>query len=108
MLDIKFIRENPEFVQQAAKNKKVDIDVTHILEIDKKRQELQKSLQSLQEKRNVVAKSISGKPTQAQIEKGRKIKEKLEKEEHAYTAVKEELEMLLDKVFQLARMNQKT
>ena len=98
MFDIKFIHEHPEFVQQSAKNKKVDIDVAHILKIDKKKTELQKILQALQEERNAFTKSIAGKPTDEQMVKGKAIREKLEKEESAFNAVKEELEQWLLKI----------
>ncbi len=98
MFDIKFIREHPDFVQQAAKNKKVIVDIGHILEIDKKKTELQKVLQALQEERNSFTKNIVGKPTDEQIAKGRSIREKLEKEERAFNAVKEELEQWLMKI----------
>jgi len=95
MLDIKFIRENPQLVQKAAKHKKVDVNIDHILEIDKKRQELNTAVQELQARRNSHAKNIKGKPTEGELEEGRKIKEKLEKEEHAFNAVNEELNSLL-------------
>ncbi|PIX03048.1 hypothetical protein COZ78_02375, partial [bacterium (Candidatus Gribaldobacteria) CG_4_8_14_3_um_filter_42_11] len=35
MLDIKFIRENPEKVKQGAKNKGVEIDIDRLLGLDK-------------------------------------------------------------------------
>ena len=98
MLDIKYIREHAQEVQKASKDKKVEVDIAHILEIDKKRQELQKSLQSLQEKRNSFAKSIRGKPTDEQVEEGKKIKENLEKEEKAFNALQEEIINILMKV----------
>lgn len=93
MLDIKFIRENPELVEQAAKSKKVTINIKHLLKIDEERQKVHRSVQILQEERNAFAKSISGKPTDEQIEKGKKIKGKLEKEE-------KELAVLTDKLNQ--------
>jgi len=68
MLDIKFIRENPEAVQKAAKDKGVEVDVNHLLEIDKQKQVLQQELQKLQEERNSLTKGIAGKPTPEQIE----------------------------------------
>ena len=40
MLDINFIRENPEKVKLACKNKNVNVDVDRILELDKKKREL--------------------------------------------------------------------
>lgn len=98
MLDIKFIREHPEFIQKASKDKKVAVDINHVLEIDKKKAELQKSMQALQEERNSFTKSIVGKPTEEQIQKGKELREKLEKEEKAFNAVKEELDLWLLKI----------
>ena len=37
MLDIKFIRENAELVQEGAKKKHIDFDVQKLLEVDDKR-----------------------------------------------------------------------
>src|SRR3989344_1648131 len=98
MLDIKFIRENPDLVQKTAKNKGVDVNVDHLLQIDKKAKELHQQVQKLQEERNAQTKSIAGKPTDKQIEEGKKIRDRLTKEEHALRAVKEELDMGLMQV----------
>lgn len=91
MLDIKFIRENPGLVQEKAKQKKVDIDVNHVLEIDTKYRELLQDVQKLQEERNVAAKIKD-------IEKGRALKNELEKGEHAVLALKGELNEWLLKI----------
>ncbi len=91
MLDIKFIRENPEKVQKSAKDKGIDINVEHILELDNKARGLDLMVQKLREDRNRVAKEKN-------IEKGREIKEKLEKHEKALNAVSEELKDWLLKV----------
>lgn len=98
MLDIKFIRENPDLVQQAAKNKNIYINIDHILAIDNKRKELQVIVQKLQQERNALTKNIKGKPTEEQIAKGKEIREKVEKEERALSAVEEELKEWLLKV----------
>jgi len=98
MIDVKFLRENPKIIQKAAKDKNVDINVEHILEIDKKYKELSLAVQKLREERNVLINSIKGKPTGEQIEKGKSFKEKLEKEENALKAVWEELEIELLKI----------
>lgn len=103
MLDIKFIRENSKLVEKASKDKRVNVNINHVLEIDKKKQELQRSVQDLQAKRNAFAKSIKGKPTDNQVDEGKKIKEKLEKEEHAYNAVNDELNSLLLQIPNLAK-----
>jgi seryl-tRNA synthetase len=98
MLDIKLIRENPEKIQKAAKDKNVDIDVSHILEIDKKYKELLILVQKLREERNLLTKDLKGKPTPEQISKGKVLKEKLEKEDNNLTAVGEELKSYLMKI----------
>ena len=98
MLDIKFIRENPELVQNAAKAKKANVDINHLLEVDKKKSELHQSVQALQEQRNAIVKGITGKPTDEQIAKGKEIKEKLEKEEQSLNVLKDELDGLLLKI----------
>ena len=59
MIDIKLLRENPEKVQKAAKSKGIDVDVSHILEIDKKYRELSLTVQKLREERNQYAKELS-------------------------------------------------
>ena len=91
MLDIKFIRENPSFVQKAAKDKGVDIDINHVLEIDKKHREFQTEVQKLREERNRISREKN-------IEEGKKIKDRLEKEEHALKTVEEELNEWLLKI----------
>jgi seryl-tRNA synthetase len=98
MIDINLIRENPKLIQKAAKDKNVDIDISHVLEIDKKYKELLIVVQKLREERNILTHSIKGKPTTQQIEKGKILKEKLEKEESAQRAVWEELKIELLKI----------
>ena len=76
MLDIKFIRENSSLVQKAAKDKGIEIDINHVLEIDSKHRELFISVQKLREERNILTSGIKGKPTPEQIEKGKNLKER--------------------------------
>lgn len=98
MLDIKFIRENPQKVEKSAKDKGIEIDVNHILEIDGRYRQLFQSVQTLREERNAHSGQIKGKPTEDQIKKGQGIKETLEKQEAALKAVEEELTAWLNKV----------
>ncbi len=71
MLDIKFIRENPEKVKKGAKDKGITIDVDEIIQLDKEASVLNVAKQKLQEERNSAAKDKN-------IEKGREIKQKLD------------------------------
>ena len=49
MLDIKFIRENVELVKQGAAAKRVACDVDRLIEVDRRRRELQVNLDKLRE-----------------------------------------------------------
>jgi seryl-tRNA synthetase len=91
MIDIKLLRENPEYFQKAATNKQLKIDIAHILEIDTKYRELMQSAQIIREERNMLVSAMHGKPTEDQVIKGKELKERLEKEENALRAVEEEL-----------------
>ncbi|MEK7159937.1 MAG: serine--tRNA ligase [Patescibacteria group bacterium] len=99
MLDIKFIRENPEIVKKAAQNKGIDIDIEHILEIDNKLRGLDLMVQKLREDRNKFAKAASNAVGKEEaINKGKEIKVRLEKQENALKAVSEELREWLLKI----------
>ena len=74
MLDIKFIRENPEKVKKACQDKKVIIDVDRVLELDKKKRELMTTLENLKAEQNKI--SRGGAENKVLIEQAREIKEK--------------------------------
>ncbi|MGD9200313.1 MAG: serine--tRNA ligase [Chitinispirillia bacterium] len=59
MLDIQFIRENPDLVKQAVMNKNEKSDVDLILKLDSKRRELIKNVEILKRERNAASKKIS-------------------------------------------------
>lgn len=91
MLDIKFIRDNKDEVAKAAKNKNIDIDINKLLELDEQKRELQAQIDGLRAKRNELAKAArGGKPTDAQIIQGKKLKEKIAKLEEQYRVIDEE------------------
>src|SRR3989344_4008580 len=99
MLDIKFIRESPEKVVKAAKDKGIDINVEHLLEIDNKLRGLDSMVQKLREDRNRAAKTASNSVDKEEaIKKGKEIKQKLEKQENALNAVSEELKNWLYRI----------
>lgn len=98
MLDIKIIRENSEEIAKAAREKGIEIDLNHLLEIDAKKRELDMEVQALREKRNVHSSSIKGKPTDEQLEEGRRIKNELDQKENALSAVDDELNEWLLKI----------
>lgn len=58
MIDIKVIRENPELFKQAAANKKFNVDIDKILELDSQIREVKAKLQDLATEKNAVGKEI--------------------------------------------------
>jgi seryl-tRNA synthetase len=58
MLDIKFIRENPEIVKKGIKNKNEKDTVDQILEFDEKRRSLISEVEDLKAQRNTVSQQI--------------------------------------------------
>ncbi len=53
MLDIKFIRENPNLIKQNCKNRLVKVDIDRLLELDKRKREIQIKIQKLRTQKNV-------------------------------------------------------
>src|SRR5688572_7620894 len=58
MLDPKFVRENPEVVRQAARKKRVDVDVDALLALDGERRELSARTDAARAEQNTASKSI--------------------------------------------------
>jgi seryl-tRNA synthetase len=59
MLDIKFIRENPDLVTSAIRNKNEKADVPRILELDEKRREIIAEVERLKAERNAASAEIA-------------------------------------------------
>lgn len=99
MLDIAFIRENTEVVKKAAQQKKVDVDIDRLLELDDKRRELTQKIEEIRAQRNQIAqKAKGGKPTKEDIELGKELKNKLNDLENKLEPVEEEFDKLNDLV----------
>jgi seryl-tRNA synthetase len=78
MLDIRFIRENPDLVQENARNKGYKLDIKELLGFDSQRKDYQSKVDELREKRNLIAsKTKSGVPSPELIEEGRRLKKLL-------------------------------
>jgi len=81
MLDIKFIRENVEQLKIAAKNKNLSVDIDRLLAVDDLRREKLQVLEDLQRQRNENSdklKGVQGKPDQASIDEGKRLKDMIE------------------------------
>ncbi|HYF97226.1 MAG TPA: aminoacyl--tRNA ligase-related protein, partial [Patescibacteria group bacterium] len=101
MIDIQFIRDNPDLVTEKSKQKGVEIDVTSLLKLDEERKELLQTVEGLRQRRNEIAEQIKqagGKPDQALIEEGRLLKIDLSKREEYLSETEEKWTTLLKKV----------
>ncbi len=58
MLDLKYIRNNPEKVKQACKNKNDNADIDRIVKIDERRREVLQIVEGLKAERNEISKTI--------------------------------------------------
>lgn len=78
MLDIQFIRENPELVQEKSQQKGYKVDIKQLLELDEQRRTLLTSIEALRAERNELTAAAKGsKPSPEQIEKGKALKEQI-------------------------------
>ena len=96
MIDIQFIRDNPDLVQQNAAKKGYDVDITQLLGFDTKRRELLSTVEELRRQRNEIADSMKGsKPSIEQIQKGKDLKEQLSGLEHQLLSIEQSFNELL-------------
>ncbi len=99
MLDIKYIRENADEIQKAAKNKNIGIDIQELLKIEEERRGMQTQIDKLRAKRNEIADAgKGGKPTDEQIEAGKKVKAEIAEMEERQEKLNEEYDDLMGKV----------
>lgn len=79
MLDIRYIREYADRVQESAKNKGYnDVSIARLLDTDEQRRQLQQQVDELRTQRNEIASQMKGgKPAPELVEKGRSLKGKL-------------------------------
>ncbi|MBP9484398.1 MAG: serine--tRNA ligase [Negativicutes bacterium] len=59
MLDTRFVRENPEIVEKALKNRGSDLTLVDFLAIEKRRRELLSEVEELKAKRNAVSQEVA-------------------------------------------------
>ena len=77
MLDIKFVRENPEVVKQNIRNKFQDSKlelVDKVLELDKENREIKQEVEALRAERNKISKQIGALMGQGKREEAEEVK----------------------------------
>lgn len=99
MLSLQFIRENPDIVRAAIKNKSTKIDFDAFLVLDDKKKTMQQEVETLRAKRNELSASMGkGKPDPTVLEEAKKLKEDLQVLEKTYEEIEMEHSSLLKKI----------
>ena len=80
MLDIKFVRENPEVVKQNIRNKFQDAKlplVDEVLALDKENREIKQEVENLRSQRNKISKQIGALKAQGKLEEMESVKKQI-------------------------------
>jgi seryl-tRNA synthetase len=98
MLDIKFVRDNPEAIRAAARKKRMEVDVDRVLDVDKRRREMTQRLDLDRAEQNRLSKSIGALPPAERAgaaEQVKSLKNRLKEEEETERALTAELRELM-------------
>ena len=98
MLDVKFIRENPDLVQSDAAKKGYDISVKDLLKQDETRRKLKTEADEIRKNRNAINEEIKqakGKPDASLIEKTKQLKNELQLIEEEFFQAQEKFDELI-------------
>jgi seryl-tRNA synthetase len=99
MLDIQFIRDNPELVAEKSRQKGYGVDVQQLLGFDGKRRQLRQQVEDLRRQRNELSGQTKGqKPSDDQVKAGRELKDKLADLEHKLSSIEQQFIILLKDV----------
>lgn len=89
MIDIKLLRDNPEFVKKAVARKGYRVDVGAIIELDQRRRELIGEVEDLRRQAKSVA-ALGKDSSETEKEKGRALKDKIKIKEKELVVVENE------------------
>ncbi len=99
MIDIKFIRENPDKIKEAVRKKMVDFDVDYFLQIDQKRKKLIQDIEELNKIKNQASKEIQNAKDAEQrktiIAQMQELDRNSDNEEGEYKKIDEEFQKLM-------------
>lgn len=99
MLDIQFIRDNAELVQEKSKQKGYNVSVHDLLQLDAERRELLGKIEALRAERNQLADALkAGNPSQDQIARGREVKEQVSQAEALLNPVTDSFSALMQSI----------
>ncbi len=99
MLDLQFIRENPDLVSKKSKDKGYEVDIPELLKLDREYRGVVTKLDDLNRKRNELSGRVkNGAPTAEEIAEGKKLKEEINDLQDLYIETEGKLGNLLYKV----------
>ena len=101
MLDIKFVRNNPEIVKQNIKNKFQDEKlplVDEVIELDKRNREIKQEVESLRAEKNKASKQIGAMMAQKKIEEAEALKKKVSESAGRIDSLSEEEKEVEEKI----------
>ena len=101
MLDIKFVRNNPDVVKQNIKNKFQDEKlplVDEVIELDKRNREIKQEVEALRAEKNKASKEIGAMMAQKKIEEAEALKKKVAESNGRINELSEEEKEVEDKM----------
>jgi seryl-tRNA synthetase len=101
MLDIAFIRQNPDVVRAAIKNKRCDLDLDELLAADKARRESIAAIEAKRARKNEIAQLIpkaSKEDRPKLVEEGKQVKAELDRLEPELAAAQKKFDDLMLRV----------
>ena len=102
MIDIRILRDQPDLVKAAAKNKNASIsskDIDHLIQLDIERRELLVKVEDMRRERNELSDGFKkAKPSSEQLAAGKKLKERLVALEGKFEQIESQYLALLKKV----------
>ena len=96
MLDIKFIRENPDKVKKSCQKKQVKCDIDRVLELDKKRRQILQEIEGLKAEQNRISEQRT--TNNEQLKKAKEIKKKIKKLEPELDRAEKEFNDLMRQI----------
>lgn len=100
MLDLKFIRENLDLVKEAAKNKNEKVDISKLLDLDKKRRSIISESEKSKHQKNVCSEKIAqmkreGQNPEDEIKRMRDLSQRISDWDGERKKLEEEIQKLL-------------
>ena len=93
MIDIKFLRENPDIVKQNIKNKFQDDKlplVDEVIELDQRNREIKQEVEALRADKNQISKQIGACMAQGKKEEAEELKKKVQENAERVEALSKE------------------